>query len=733
MAAWRVYLFGTPRLEGDCRRVEVPRRKQWALLAYLLLNGDPQGRDVLATLLWPQYDQRRARADLRRELARLRAILGEAIVTDHNEVFVGDRQAIWVDVDDFARHFAAVHSHAHAPGSLCVACREHLFALRRLYAGHFLAGFTLRDSPEFDDWQFFTEETYRTQFLDGLDRLADLLLAGDEWDEATACLRQHLAIDPLHEKGHRQLMELYARSGQRAAAIHQFGVCQQALANELHTVPSEETVALFQQIAGSASSPPARSLTVAAVRPQPHTLCLYDAGPSRFVGRQRYLDLLHEHLAEACRGHGHILFVAGEVGTGKTALLSEFARQAMALRPDLIVTEGCGTVMAAESAAYVPFRDVLAVLLADFGCLCLDETPSEEQAGRLRAFVPQVARSLALAGPDLIRYLAPGGSRSWQQAPQTALAPGPEAPRTRPAPGEPQLTQRTPLAGLEPQLLAQYTAVILALAAQRPLLLFLDNLQWFDRSSSGLLFHLSKRIAGHPILIAGAYRPSELLWDVTTTEGADHPLRALIAEAVRDYGEVKVDLDAIAPAEARAWLDAWLDLQPNQLSEAFRAALCAHTGGHPLFTREMVAHFQAQGWLKHDPAGAWVEEGAPLWGALPARVSGAIQRRIDRVDAESRRLLDIAAAEGEIFTAQTVAAVRGCSDREALHVIAATLHQRHRLVCEHDEIAAGQQIWTRYRFANPLIRSYLVSQLDHGELRLLRAAVETAHAQRGLA
>ena len=69
MSRLALYLFGPPRLEMDGAPVHIPRRKAIALLAYLVVTGQSHSRDTLATLFWPENDQRGARTELRRMLS----------------------------------------------------------------------------------------------------------------------------------------------------------------------------------------------------------------------------------------------------------------------------------------------------------------------------------------------------------------------------------------------------------------------------------------------------------------------------------------------------------------------------------------------------------------------------------------------------------------------------------------------------------------------------------------
>ncbi|MCK4316690.1 MAG: SARP family transcriptional regulator, partial [Anaerolineae bacterium] len=80
-----LYLLGPPRLERDGEPIQVSRRKAVALIAYLAVTGGHHSRDTLATLLWPEYDQSRARADLRRTLSVLNRTLGEGWLTADRE------------------------------------------------------------------------------------------------------------------------------------------------------------------------------------------------------------------------------------------------------------------------------------------------------------------------------------------------------------------------------------------------------------------------------------------------------------------------------------------------------------------------------------------------------------------------------------------------------------------------------------------------------------------------
>jgi len=97
MAQVMLYLFGTPRVAKNGASIELNLRKGLALLAYLAVTRQPQSRDTLATLLWPEKDQQAARSNLRRTVYEL----GQLLMHTFNIVSV-DR-----DISHEANAFAA--------------------------------------------------------------------------------------------------------------------------------------------------------------------------------------------------------------------------------------------------------------------------------------------------------------------------------------------------------------------------------------------------------------------------------------------------------------------------------------------------------------------------------------------------------------------------------------------------------------------------------------------------
>ena len=686
MPGVRLWLFGPPRLELEGRDIKLSRRKSLALLAYLAVTGEAQRRESLAALFYPDFDQGSARSALRRDLSELNTALGHSwLASDRDSVRLRNRsdpgagaeQGFWLDVDHFHHLLAECQTHDHPPTGVCAACLPLLAEAAGLYRGEFLAGFTLRDSAEFDEWQFFQAESLRHEMASALERLVHgYSTAGEDGRQlAIPYARQWLALDPLHEPAHRHLMQLYAGTGHHAAALRQYAECVRLLEQELGVPPSAETTQLYEAI--KTQRLPARSSTADAQRRVRDALVAggpesvpaaqvprstvpeetVEAERSAFVGQESELARLDDFLGLALAGEGQVVFVIGEAGSGKTSMVQEFARRALMRHVDLLVAGGNCNAYTGLGDPYLPFREILGVLTGDLEALWLAGSTGRTAGRRMQAFAPRAIRALVETGPDLVDTFVPGpalvaraasasGTAEWLTGLHRLVA-------RRAADQSPGNVKQT-------DLFEQYARVIQSLAGQQPLLLVLDDLHWADTGSVNLLFHLARRLRTSRVLIAGIYRPAEVALGRTSTvqqtetglvvaERERHPLESLVNEFQLQFGDITVDLGKAAD---RQFVDAFLDSQPNVLGQGFREALFRQTGGHALFTVEMFRGMQERGDIIKDDSGRWVEGPALNWEILPARIEGVIGERIGRLPALLREILKVASVEGEVFTAE---------------------------------------------------------------------------------
>ncbi len=430
--------------------------------------------------------------------------------------------------------------------------------------------------------------------------------------------------------------------------------------------------------------------------------------PPVFVARERDLEVLNSYLQNAVEGMGSVVFASGGPGRGKTALLEEFGRQAIDRHPDLLVVGGECSAYRGIGDPYLPFRRVMAMLTGDVEAEWTSGAINREDALRLWDTMPAIARTTVEYGPDLINVFVSGRdlmarvntavdvSSSWQER----LGKLVERDRSE----TPDIEQRN--------LFEQYVRVLKSVAVEHPLVIILDDMQWADDASLNLLFHLGRRLENARILILGAYRPEE----VALGHGdGPHPLEKVLAEFKRQFGDIEIDLGKTGSDEARHFVDAFIDSERNRLSHEFRAALFAHTEGHPLFTVELLRDLQERGDIVQDSDGVWVETGELDWSVLPARIEGVIEERIGRLEDELKETLTVASVEGVDFTAQIVARVREVKERALVRQLSQELDKVHRLVQEYGILEILKHRLYQYRFRHQLFQQHLYNGLGDFE------------------
>jgi len=726
MSRLSISLLGPFAVTLDGQAVTFATAKTGALLAYLAVEAArPRSRAHLSGLLWPDQPDRDALKNLRNTLARLRAAIGD-------RGGPGDSQPRFllvttqtIQFDPASDHELDVSDFGLADAGPQQSTVDRLKSKIALYRGPFLEGFAV-DSEVFEEWVLLKREQLEQQAQAALRRLVALLEQEGAYEAALPYACRHLALNPWDEAAHRQAMRLLALGGRRSAALVQYETCRRSLAEELGVEPEPETTALCERIRDGtwARQIEADTWMMATARasagPMPEPSPDKPAAP--FVARERELAKLDAFLAGAVAGHGRVAFVTGEAGSGKTALLDEFARRATAVHGALVVAHGSCNAYAGAGDPYLPFREILQTLAGDGEGLRAGGVLLPDQARRLWALLPSTAQALEDHGPDLIDTFVPGTAllrRVEAFAPRLLLRDGRLAESLR--------RERT----LVPQadLFAQFTAVLAALARTNPLLLLLDDLQWADGGTAALLFHLGRRLAGSRILVAGAHRPLAAV-DLPRIQGPGgsqerHPLAAVIQEFGRQWGDVQVDLDQ---AEGRGFVDAILDREPNCLDEPFRETLYRHTGGQALFTVELLRDMQGRGDLVRDGAGRWRAATTLDWNRLPARVEAVIAERVGQIGPEGRALLAVASVEGEAFTAEVVAQVQGLPAAEIVRQLSGALSQPHRLVMARgvERLEPEGQRLSRYRFRHALFQRYLYHSLDAVERARLHEAVGAA-------
>jgi predicted ATPase/DNA-binding SARP family transcriptional activator len=693
----KIYLLGQFKLQANDTPIELPSRPAQSLLAYLALNsGVTHRREKLASLLWPEATDTNARSYLRQALWRLRKTLDSGSLTWEDYLKISD---ICITFDDLADYWLDA-------GYLLETVKarpvEEIIAGVRLYQGELLSGF-------YDEWVVVERDRIQAAYHQQMNRLMECLLQTSQWDEAVIWGEQWIRLGYSPEPAFRALMRAYAGLGDQGMVSATYQRCIDSLDRELGLGPTPETKLLFEQILrGELEQYAAPRIQVSAIEERQAAFLdedrLQTIEKPLFVARERELAQLEGYLELILANNGRVVFISGEAGSGKTALLQEFTRLIQDARDDLIIASGNCNAHTGIGDPYLPFREILEMLTGDVEARYVAGAISREHALRLWHTFPLSTQSLVEVGPDLIDTFVSGSSLFGRAAACDSM-PAENLIRLR------ELVERKDTGMIVPSpqqsdLFEQYTRLLQALSQKISLVLVVDDLQWADLGSISLLFHLGRHLAGNRILIAGAFRSEEI---ALGRDGARHPLEPVINELQREYGDITVNVDQ---ARRRAFMEALLDSEPNRLEKPFREMLYQLTHGHPLFTIELLRGMQERGDLVLDVGGVRIEGPELDWDTLPARVEAVVAERISRLAQPLQDALHVACVEGETFTAEVVAQVQEIDARKTLEHFSRELDRKHRLVRAQSIQRLDGNLISRYRFRHIIFQKYLYNSLD---------------------
>ncbi len=539
MPELRIALLGTPHIEVDGAPIAVDTRKAIALLALLGAADGPRSRDELALLLWPDYDESHGRSSLRRTLSTLRSALAGRWLRADRDLVTLEAEDVWCDLAQFRGLITSARTHE-AHREPCDVCLDRLAEAVRLYRGDFMSGFTLRDSPEFEEWQLLQAEHLRRELDQILERLVRGELARSDTATAQAYARRRLDLDPLNEAAHSTLMQLYALAGDRSAALRQYRDCLRVLDEELGVAPLEETTRLYESVvAGEVEPPPAL--------PLPGIRAADPAAPSRprplaelpLVGRERAYAALDQAYGSV-QPDGRLIVVEGEAGVGKTRLVRELL--------DSVRRRG-GTVLTAqcyEGEVNVAYGPVAALLRAAIS--------RSDAAEVLRRVAPHDLAEAIRIAPDLA-----------QLVPALPDAPPLESPAAR------------------SRFLEGVCAVLAGVTSRAvPGAILVDDLHWADDSSVELLMYLARRLADRPLCLVVTWRSEEV--------PAGHRLRRFLAERSRAGDVTHLELARLDRADIEQLIAALpFDDPGGDIGER----LYRETEGLPFFVAQYLATLPA--------------------------------------------------------------------------------------------------------------------------------------------
>jgi len=361
------------------------------------------------------------------------------------------------------------------------------------------------------------------------------------------------------------------------------------------------------------------------------------------VDREQEIKILRARLDATLRGEGSLVFITGEAGIGKTRLAYELRSYAKLRGAQCLMSRGGereGTV------PYQPWSDIIKEYV--------------RWAPSLLLF-----KAVGTFAPELAKLIPEVGEKLGTIPPPTSV---------------PNVQQHI-------RLYEAVTQFFVNISKESPLVLFLDDLQWFDDASMGLLHHMARAITAEHLLVVGAYRDLEL--------EDQRSLSRSVAEINRERLSYALPLKRLAFDHVLQMIrQTFGEKVPGELPDL----VYDKTEGNPFFVEEVLRSLVEEGAVYP------VEKG---WGVknlsdvhVPRGIKEAAQKRLECLDEESCHVLSAAAVIGREFSFPVLSEVTGLGENKLIDIIDKCLQAR-LVVARH---ILGEEV---YAFADTQLRDVL--------------------------
>ena len=395
------------------------------------------------------------------------------------------------------------------------------------------------------------------------------------------------------------------------------------------------------------------------------------------IGRTREIETLAAFIALARSGQGQVALISGEAGIGKSRLVAHVNSAAQA-QGFLFLQGHC--FPADRSYPYAPLLDLLRAAFTT-------RVPARNTIDQDRwvAELLQLLPDLALLFPDLVPL---------------------PLPPLLPPPRDREQQKR--------RLFALLTHFLTAQAARQPILLVMEDVHWCDENSLDFLLHLARQCQGQPLFLLCTYRSDE----------ASPRLNSWLAQLDRARLAAEIALTPLAYAEVQTMLQA-IFAAPHPVSSGLLRSVYTLTEGNPFFVEEGVKSLIAAGELAYVD-GAWArrsEQSDPIGlSFIPRSVQDAVRQRADRLSAEAKQALTVAAVAGRRFDFTLLQQVLHCAEDRVLPLMKELIAAQ--LVVEE----SADQFAFRHALIREAIYSELLARERRSGHRTIAEALEVLYA-----
>jgi DNA-binding SARP family transcriptional activator len=574
----KIFMLGQSQITWDDKPVMISRRATRTLLFYLASQRKPIGRSMLCDLFWPENSESNARNRLRGLIAKLKHSLPDPdLLVTHNDQVSLDHSKIYVDQHDFTDQYAALRDvpwHYAEITPLPKPIAMSLVQACSLWKGaRFLGDTRLVSTINLDNWLIYTEESLTSLRLLCLDRLASHYVKIGETEAAVECLVTLKRYDEGNPNLHHRLISALMRGGFLMEAKKSLDGSISYFEKQLG-VPLPGQIVQDREHLQKLLNQVHTALSPHWPKPLPLHLNL--------VGRQEEVATLQRAYHE-----GGTLILTGEAGSGKTRLIQELYERSW---PNMrLLLANC-----TESGKTQPLQTVV------------DALRSGIEPGEWLDLPNLWANFLSLLIPDL-----------------TLIKPNLVIPdRLTHNKGE--------------GLIFEAIMNLLKLAAIKQRILFvLDDAQWVDVTTLGLVQHL----VNHDF-----FKLNGLLLICYRSEENNPELQRLLKSLTRQETLLQVELHGLSDEEVDSLVQ---QVVMSELNPTLVTEIAHQTGGNPYLVLETIRAIRSS-----TPTGEIITTLGPL--PIARNVQVLIEQKMARLDTQSLDCLQAAATLGTEFSLNTL-------------------------------------------------------------------------------
>jgi tetratricopeptide (TPR) repeat protein/KaiC/GvpD/RAD55 family RecA-like ATPase len=384
------------------------------------------------------------------------------------------------------------------------------------------------------------------------------------------------------------------------------------------------------------------------------------------IDRVEEMSVLKEAVDKAVNGEGHLFFLHGEAGIGKTRLTRELGAYAR-LRGMQVLYGRCPALFRMDGVPpYILWKEVVKDYL---------ETCTPEQLYRVIGYYPVEVSKLV---PELKQML--------KTVPESFTL-SPETSRDR--------------------LFEAVSQFITNISREAPLLVILDDLQWTDESSLLLLHYLARGACKESLLLLGAYRDTDVnekhpLWPVLTELNRERLLQFVLLK--------RMSFDDVSEMAKQT-------LEQDEIPKEFCELVYEKTRGNPFFLEEVIRSLKEEDVIFREKNKWKFKQVSGI--EFPETVKSVVKARISRLDEESQNVLTLASFIGNDLTYAALSEVTHIEEEKLLEIIEKILKTglfKHRIIRQEDMLS----------FADIIVRDVAYEEVSPFRRKKIHGMIGTA-------